>query len=66
MTRSLIGGLAGVAFAAALLYATRLVLLWATHPTIHSMDHWVIYLSMVLGAGFGALCGAYTGREPKS
>ena len=52
--RCLLGALAGVAFTAALLLATRQVLSWATSP-MQSMEHWTIYLSMVLGAGFGAL-----------
>jgi len=59
MIRCLIGAFAGVAFTAALLLATREVLAWATSPT-QSLEHWTIYLSMVLGAGFGAMCGAWT------
>jgi hypothetical protein len=66
MIRCLLGALVGVACTAALLYGTRLALAWATYPDFYKVDHWVIYLTVVLGAGFGSLSAAFLGREQKS
>jgi hypothetical protein len=58
---AVLGLLAGVAAAAGLLYATRQALRWATAPKIFEMEHWVIYVGVLLGAGFGAVSGALAG-----
>jgi hypothetical protein len=52
------GWLIGVGLTAALLWLTHLVLVRITAPREFEVEHWVIYLGLVLGSGFGALCGA--------
>lgn len=47
----------GVAVTAGLLSATHTALNALTAPKIFAIDHSVIYLSIVLGAGFGAVIG---------
>jgi hypothetical protein len=56
-----LGVLLGVLVAAGLLLATRQVLRWATAPKIFAMEHGVIYIGVLLGAGFGAVSGALAG-----
>jgi hypothetical protein len=56
--RILFGLLLGVGVTIVLLLSANKVLAWQTAPKEHAMDHWVIYLSLVLGAGFGALTAA--------
>ena len=34
---------------------------WRTAPRVFEVEHGVVYLTLVLGAGFGAICGALTG-----
>jgi hypothetical protein len=56
--RILFGLLLGVGVTVVLLIAANRALAWQTAPNEQAMDHWVIYLSLVLGAGFGALTAA--------
>jgi hypothetical protein len=58
---ALVGMLLGIGLALGLLWLTREVLRWQTAPKVFTIEHGVIYLSLVLGAGFGALCGALAG-----
>ncbi len=55
------GALAGIAVVAVILCATNLVVRWMTAPKVFEIEHGVIYLTVVLGAGFGAVCGALIG-----
>jgi hypothetical protein len=61
--RILFGLLLGVGLTVVLLFSTNKVLAWQTAPKEYAMDHWVIYLSLVLGAGFGALSAAMYRKE---
>jgi hypothetical protein len=54
------GLLVGVAIAAALVPLTWTVLAWTTEP-LFRIEGPVIYQVVVLGAGFGSLCGAIIG-----
>jgi hypothetical protein len=65
MWRPLLGGVAGLLAGAGL---TALVLRLAysvvarlKEPLVFEVDPWVIYLTLVLGTGFGALCGTLIG-----
>lgn len=58
MPRILFGLLLGVGVTVALLMSAYKVLAWQTAPKEYAMDHWVVYLSLVLSAGFGALTAA--------
>lgn len=64
---ALIGLLSGVGLAVGLLWISFQVLKWQTAPLVFQMEHGVIYQSLILGAGFGALCGTViataTGRH---
>ena len=51
------GAVVGIACAVGLLVATNAFLAWWTAPTRFAIEHQVIYLAVVLGAGFGALTG---------
>lgn len=42
-------------------WVVRIMREHAVVETRHEMEHWVIYLGLVLGAGFGALSGAVAG-----
>jgi hypothetical protein len=53
-----VGALAGIAAGAGLLLATRTVLRWQSAPKVFEVEHWVIYLGLIVSAGFGAVCGA--------
>jgi hypothetical protein len=74
MGRTLLGILCGlfvgVACAAGLLAGTNAVLAWLTAPTRFAIEHGVVYLGVILGAGFGAVAGGMVGvagcREGKS
>ena len=55
------GALAGIAFVVVLLRLTNVVLHWMTAPKVFEIEHGTIYLTVVLGAGFGAVCGALIG-----
>ena len=57
---SLLGSLLGALLAAIVLRATVAVVRLTIEPEM-AVEHWVIYLSVVLGAGFGSLSGAVVG-----
>ena len=57
----LCGSLLGVACAAGLLVGTNAVLAWLTAPQRFAVEHGVVYLGVILGAGFGALAGGLVG-----
>lgn len=57
MIRCLLGALIGVVIAALLLLATRQILPRIAPPEA-KIEPSVVYLSIILGAGFGAVCGA--------
>ena len=63
MLRILYGLVLGVGITIVLLWSANKVLAWQTAPKEHTMDHWVIYLSLVLGGGFGALTAATYRKE---
>jgi hypothetical protein len=56
-----LGWLTGVGLTAGLLWLTHLVLVRLTAPRIFEVEHSTIYLALVLGSGFGAVCGALAG-----
>ena len=60
-----LGAALGVGLAVGLLWLTREDLRARTAPKVFEVEHFVIYLSVVLGgvlgAGFGAVCGALAG-----
>jgi hypothetical protein len=56
-----IGFIVGVAATTGLLWTTSLVLRWQTAPKVYAIDHGVIYQTIVIGAGFGAVVGALSG-----
>jgi hypothetical protein len=58
MKETLLGAALGCLAAAGVLWVTRLCLMAATYPSLYAIDHWVIYLSVVIGGGCGAVCGA--------
>ena len=60
----LCGLIAGVACAAGLLWGTNAVLAWLTAPTRFAIEHGVVYLGVILGAGFGAVAGGMVGVAP--
>ena len=62
MRRALIGAVAGLGFAAGILAGTHRVLAQLVSP-MQAMEHWVVYLSMVLGAGFGAVAASLSRPE---
>lgn len=57
---SLIGTLLGAVLAAVLLRATVAVVRLTLEPQM-AVEHWVIYVGVLLGAGFGSLSGAVAG-----
>jgi hypothetical protein len=56
-----VGLVAGVLIAAGVLWGANQVVRWMTAPRAFQMEHWVIYLGALLGAGFGTVCGALAG-----
>jgi hypothetical protein len=58
---ALVGTLAGLVVAALVLRLAWSFLAWRTAPRVFEVEHGVIYLTLVLGAGFGAVCGALAG-----
>jgi hypothetical protein len=58
---ALAGTLAGLGMAVLILGVAWWVNTWRTAPRVFEMEHWAIYLSLILGAGFGAVCGALAG-----
>jgi hypothetical protein len=57
----LVGVLAGVGLTVLLLWLTHLVLDATTAPQVFRIEHGVVYTTVVLGAGFGGLCGTLVG-----
>ncbi len=55
------GALAGIAIVVAILFVTNLVIRWITAPRVFEIEYGVLYLTVILGAGFGAVCGALIG-----
>jgi hypothetical protein len=53
--------LVGAVLAALLLVAAVPIVRQFLAPPVLAVEHWVIYLSLILGAGFGALSGALAG-----
>ena len=60
---ALTGAVVGLVFTSVLLWLTSVGINWGKSQTLQ-IDHWVIYLCMTLGAGFGALAGASIGLSP--
>jgi hypothetical protein len=58
---ALVGLLLGATAAPALVWLATLWLNAQPNKPTFLVDHWVIYLTLVLGAGFGALSGAVIG-----
>ncbi len=58
---TLAGMLAGIALVVVILRLTNVVHHWMTSPKVFEIEHGTLYLSVVLGAGFGAVCGALIG-----
>jgi hypothetical protein len=58
---ALLGAVAGTLAAAGLLRLGLAVVRQMTAPKVFEMEHWVIYVGLLLGAGFGAVSGALTG-----
>lgn len=65
MIRCMIGAVIGLAFAAGILWGTNAVLARTVSPML-AMEHSAIYVSMVLGAGFGAVAAALGRPREKS
>jgi hypothetical protein len=57
----LVGLLAGAGLTALVLRVTFAVVARIKDPLLFEVEPWVIYLCVVLGTGFGALCGTLTG-----
>jgi hypothetical protein len=55
------GLLVGIAMTALVLRGTNVVVGWMTAPQVFRIEYTVIYQTVVLGAGFGAVCGALVG-----
>jgi hypothetical protein len=58
---TLAGLLLGIGLVVVILLATNRVIRWITAPKIFEIEYGVLYLTVVLGAGFGAVCGALVG-----
>jgi hypothetical protein len=58
---ALAGTLAGIVVVVLVLCLTNVVLRFMTPPKLFEMEHRTIYLTVVLGAGFGAVCGGLIG-----
>lgn len=65
MIRCMIGAVFGLVFAAGILAGTNRVLALTISP-MQSMEHSAIYVSMILGAGFGAVAAALARPREKS
>ncbi len=64
MWRPLVGAVAGVVAGVAvtaLLLRGTFGFVGRTEEKIFEIDRWVYYVTVVVGAGFGALCGTLTG-----
>jgi hypothetical protein len=60
LVSSLIGTFLGALLAAVLLRATVAVVRWTVEPVM-AVEHWVIYVGILIGAGFGSVSGAMVG-----
>ncbi len=60
LVSSFVGMLLGALLAAVLLRGTVAVVRWTVEPLM-AVEHWVIYVGILLGAGFGAVSGAVVG-----
>jgi hypothetical protein len=58
---TLAGALTGIVFVVVILSLTNVVLRWMASPRIFEIEHGTVYLTIMLGAGFGAVCGALIG-----
>jgi hypothetical protein len=58
---TLAGTLTGIALVVVISWSTNVVLRWMTAPRTFEIEHGTLYLTIVLGAGFGAVCGALIG-----
>jgi hypothetical protein len=58
---SLAGLALGAGLSLVLLWLTREALRGQTAPKVFEVEHYVVYLTVILGAGFGAVCGALAG-----
>jgi len=58
---AVLGLLIGVGLTAILLRGTYLAVARMTQPQLYEIDKWVYYVTMVVGAGFGSLCGTLIG-----
>lgn len=58
---ALVGMLLGIGCTALLLYLTNRVIARMTAPQEFEIEYGAIYLTITLGAGFGAVCGALAG-----
>lgn len=58
---ALIGMLLGVGAAVLILRVASAAVAQITAPDLYRMEYSVIYHSLVLGAGFGAVCGSLAG-----
>src|SRR5436190_107984 len=61
--RILIGVGGGLAVTVAILVAARWVLYVLDRDKVYALEHGVVYTTLVLGAGFGAVCAAILSRE---
>jgi hypothetical protein len=52
--------LLGALLAGVLLRATVAVVRWTVEPAM-AVEHWVFYVGVLMGAGFGSVSGAVTG-----
>ena len=58
---AVVGLLAGAGLTGLALRVTWSVIARIKDPLLYEIDPWVIHLTVVLGAGFGALCGTLAG-----
>jgi hypothetical protein len=58
---ALVGLLAGATLAAALVWLAMHWLRGQTAPKSYEVEHWVVYVTLVVGAGLGAVSGAVIG-----
>jgi hypothetical protein len=63
MIRVGLGTLAGLGVTVLILLAARWVLRALEPDKTFMMEHHVVYTTLVLGAGFGAVCGAILSRQ---
>jgi hypothetical protein len=58
---AILGMIAGDILAMILLGGAVVVLRAGPNEPALALEHWVIYFSLILGAGFGSVCGALAG-----